>query len=64
MLVVNSTVWVDYFNGVVNPQTDDLDHILDRIPSLVGDLILAEVLRGFRSEADFEPARCALGKFT
>lgn len=63
MLVVDSTVWVDYFNGVVNPQTDYLHKILDQEPILVGDLILAEVLQGFRDDSDFEKARRALGKF-
>lgn len=63
MLIVDSTVWVDYFNGVENPQTDYLDQIADKTPILIGDLILAEVLQGFREEADFEKARRALGKF-
>lgn len=63
MLVVDSTVWVDYFNGVENPQTDHLHQLLDQTPILVGDLILAEVLQGFREDADFEKARRALGKF-
>lgn len=64
MLVVDSTVWIDYFNGVKNPQTDYLDAILDKKPILVGDLILAEVLQGFRHDPDFEKARRTLGKFT
>lgn len=63
MLVVDSTVWVDYFNGVENLQTDHLHQLLDQTPILVGDLILAEVLQGFREDADFEKARRALGKF-
>jgi hypothetical protein len=64
MLVVDSTVWIDYFNGVENPQTDYLHQIADRMPILIGDLILAEVLQGFREDADFEKARRALDKFT
>jgi len=63
MLVVDTTVWVDYFNGIQTPQTDYLDHILDKMPILVGDLILAEVLQGLRDETDFEQARRALAKF-
>jgi len=63
MLVVDSTVWIDYFNGVETPQTNYLDSILDQAPILVGDLILAEVLQGFRKDASFEKARRALGKF-
>jgi predicted nucleic acid-binding protein len=63
MLVVDSTVWIDYFNGVESPQTDYLHQIADQTPILVGDLILAEVLQGFREHADFETARRALGKY-
>jgi predicted nucleic acid-binding protein len=64
MLVVDSTVWIDYFNGVGSPQVKFLDHILDQEPILVGDLILAEVLQGFRREQDFETARRLLTRFT
>jgi hypothetical protein len=64
VLLVDSTVWIDYFNGRVTPQTDHLDRILPRQPILVGDLILAEALQGLRSDPEFDRARRALGKFT
>ncbi len=63
MLLVDPTVWIDYFNGVASPQTDYLNNVLETTPILVGDLILAEVLQGFRQDTDFEKARRALGKF-
>jgi predicted nucleic acid-binding protein len=63
MLIVDSTVWVDYFNGIGNPQTDYLDQIVDKTPILIGDLILAEVLQGFREDTDFEKARRTFGKY-
>jgi predicted nucleic acid-binding protein len=63
MLLVDSTVWIDYFNGFENPQTNCLNNLFETTPIIVGDLILAEVLQGFRQEADFEKARRALGKF-
>lgn len=63
MLVVDTSVWVDYFNGVENPQTDFLNAILDKTLILIGDLILAEVLQGFRHDPDFEKVRRILGKF-
>ena len=63
MLLVDTSVWVDYFNGVKNPQTDHLDENMDRTPILVGDLILAEVLQGLRSVSDCEKVRRILGKF-
>ena len=64
MLVVDSTVWIDYFNGRVTPQSDYLHDAVASVQILVGDLILAEVLQGFRLDADFEAARLALGKFS
>ncbi|HJR79272.1 MAG TPA: PIN domain nuclease [Anaerolineales bacterium] len=63
MLVVDTSVWIEYFNGVKNPQTDFLDTILDNTPIIIGDLILAEVLQGFRHKPDFEKVRGALGNF-
>ena len=64
MLIIDSTVWVDYFNGIENPQTDYLHQIVDKTPILVGDLILAEVLQRFREDTDFEKARRIFGKYT
>ncbi len=64
MLVVDSTVWIDYFNGVETPQVEFLNRALERTPILVGDLILTEVLQGFRHEADFETAHRLLTRFT
>jgi predicted nucleic acid-binding protein len=63
MLIVDSTVWVDYFNGINNPQTDYLHQIVDKTPILIGDLILAEVLQGFRDDTDFETARRIFARF-
>lgn len=60
---MDSSVWVDYFNGIENPQTDFLHTILDKTPILIGDLILTEVLQGFRHDPDFEKVRRILGKF-
>jgi predicted nucleic acid-binding protein len=64
MLVVDTSVWVDYFNGVENPQTDFLHSVLDATPILIGDLILTEVLQGFRHDPDFEKVRRTLARFT
>jgi len=63
MILVDSTVWVDYFKGKPSPETDYLDAVLARDLILVGDIILAEVLQGFRSDRDFERARRALEGF-
>lgn len=61
MILVDASVWIDYFRGTPTPQTDFLDALLGREPILIGDLILAEVLQGFSSDRDFEQARTLLG---
>lgn len=63
MIVVDSSVWIDFFNGKKTPKTDWLDSALGREPIIVGDLILAEVLQGFPSEADFRTAKELLLSF-
>lgn len=63
MILVDSSVWIDYFRGAVTPQSEKLDELLGSEPLLTGDLILAEVLQGFGSDRDFNHARkllCAL----
>lgn len=57
MMVVDSSVWIDYFRGVETPQTDKLDNTLGRKPVAIGDLILTEVLKGFRHDKDYMAAR-------
>lgn len=64
MVLVDSSVWVDYFNGRVTRETDFLDALLGTEPVAIGDLILAEVLQGFRSDADYEAAREMLASLT
>lgn len=57
MILVDSSVWIDYFNGRQTAGTDWLDAALGSEPLLVGDIILTEVLQGFQSERDFRTAR-------
>ena len=56
MILVDSSVWIDYFRGVTTRQTDRLDSLLGREPVATGDLMLAEVLQGFAKEQDFRDA--------
>lgn len=60
MILVDSSVWIDYFRGTRNEQTDILDTLLSSEPVGVGDLMLAEVLQGFASERDFNQAKQVL----
>lgn len=57
MILVDSSVWIDYFNGIFTWQTDMLDTYLSKVPVNIGDLILTEVLQGFRSDKDYETAK-------
>lgn len=57
MILVDSSVWIDYFRGASTPQTDALDAMLGSEPVAIGDLILTEVLQGFRTERDFNRAK-------
>lgn len=57
MILVDSSVWIEFFRGTVTSQTDRLDALLGSELLVVGDLILAEVLQGFSSERDFNQAR-------
>lgn len=60
MTVVDTSVWIDYFNGAETRETALLDALLGAEPVVIGDLILAEVLQGFASERDAREARAAL----
>jgi hypothetical protein len=64
MLLVDSSVWVDYFNGRQTRETDYLDESLGVEPVAIGDLILAEVLQGFRDDADYATAKDLLTDLT
>ena len=62
MIVVDTSVWIDYFNGVATRETALLDAMLGVEPIVIGDLILAEVLQGFGAEGDARKARTALDR--
>ncbi|WP_026941628.1 type II toxin-antitoxin system VapC family toxin [Hellea balneolensis] len=60
MIVVDSSVWIDYFNGTETRETNRLDTFLGHEPIMIGDLILTEVLQGFRRDSDYQTAKTAL----
>jgi len=57
LILVDSSVWVDYFKGTITAQTERLDGLLGNEPLAIGDLILTEVLQGFHDDRDFNAAR-------
>ena len=50
MVIVDTTVWIDYFQGVENPETEWLNTELDRQRLGLTDIILCEVLQGVRDD--------------
>ena len=63
MILVDSSVWIDYFNGRKTGKTDWLDSALGNEQIIMGDLILAKVLQGFQSDNDFKIAKKLLLTF-
>jgi predicted nucleic acid-binding protein len=56
VILVDSSVWIAYFNGEDTAEVQTLDRLLGSEPLSIGDLILTEVLQGFRSERDYKAA--------
>ena len=64
MILVDSSVWIDYFKGLVTAQTEKLDSLLGSEPLAIGDLILTEVLQGFADDREFNDAMKMLTALT
>ncbi len=62
MIIVDTSVWVDYFNGYDNNETDILDNALGKQEVAIGDLIALEILRGFRLDKEYSTARKYLAR--
>jgi hypothetical protein len=62
MTIVDTTVWIDYFGGVVNEHTTWLDTELGRQRLGLTDLILCETLQGIRTDIAFAQVRSDLMK--
>jgi len=57
LILVDSSVWIDYFRGNITTQSAMLDSLLGVEDLAIGDLILAEVLQGFNNDSEFKLAR-------
>ncbi len=64
MILIDTSVWIDYFNGQKNKYTDKLDDLLLSEVIIIGDIILAEILQGFKNDKDFEKAKEYLNNLT
>ena len=63
MVIVDTTVWIDYLRGTENPETRWLDRELQRQRFGLTDLILCEVLQGIREQGVFTRVRTDLLRF-
>lgn len=59
MILVDSSVWIDFFRGTGNPQTERLSAWLDAAQTdiVAADLVAFEVLRGFSRPQEQARAR-------
>jgi predicted nucleic acid-binding protein len=64
VILVDSSVWIDYFRGTITPQSDRLDDLLGEDLLAIGDLMLAEILQGFASDRAFNQAHALLMSLT
>jgi predicted nucleic acid-binding protein len=64
VILVDSSVWIDYFRGRSTIHTNELYRLLGNEPVATGDLILTEVLQGFRTDRNFNQAKKLLTSLT
>jgi predicted nucleic acid-binding protein len=62
-VLVDSSVWIEYFTGKASPQADYLDSLIGRSALVVADVVLMEVLHGLPDEVHRKQAQEALLKF-
>lgn len=60
MTIIDSSVWIDYFNGKITRESEVLHQLLGLTPLGIGDIILTEVLQGFTGDTDFVKAKSLL----
>ena len=63
MIVVDSSVWIEYLNDAVTDRTTQLDRLLGQERILVGDIILCEILQGLRNESEVRRGEDLLRNF-
>jgi predicted nucleic acid-binding protein len=63
MVIVDTTVWIDYLGGILNPETEWLDREMPLQRIGLTDMILCEVLQGIRDTGEFRRIRGQLLTF-
>lgn len=64
MILVDTSVWIDFFNGEDTAETSILDTALGNEVVAIGDLIALEILQGFRNDSDYATAKDTLSSLT
>ena len=62
MILVDSSVWIDFFRAKETTQTEKLDRLLGKRPIAIGDLVLTEVLQGCVKPGEFQSTLRILGR--
>ena len=62
MILVDTSVWIDYFDNVDSPHCNALDLALVNGTAAIGDIIFLEILQGFRSDKDYKNTKSQLSK--
>ena len=60
MILVDTSIWIDFFNGKITPETNLLDFALAEGNVIIGDLIVLEILQGIRDDKDYNKTKKAL----
>jgi len=60
MILVDTSVWIDYLNGVQNKHTDTLDFAIIEGTVAIGDLIFLEILQGIRDDREYRTTKQTL----
>jgi len=60
VIIADTSVWIDYFNGTDSAEANILDSALEDGAVAIGDIIFLEILQGFRSDKDYKIARTKL----
>ena len=60
MIMVDSSVWIDFFGNAMTPEVDTLASHIRHGRVLMGDLVLTEVLQGIKSDREFRLVRKSL----
>jgi len=64
-ILVDTSVWIDYLNGVSSPQTDHLYHYIhDDFPIFLCPIIVQEILQGIREDEQYETVKSSLLGFS